>query len=44
MGESSTAANVLAVLSALEQTLPRFGFPVEPGSGVAAAERVFAAR
>ncbi len=42
MGESSTAANVLTVLSALESLLPRFGFPVEAGAGVAAAQRVLA--
>jgi alanine-glyoxylate transaminase/serine-glyoxylate transaminase/serine-pyruvate transaminase len=43
MGESSTAANVLLVLSALERVLPRCGHKVDPGAGVAAAERVFAA-
>ncbi|MCX8071037.1 MAG: alanine--glyoxylate aminotransferase family protein [Candidatus Binatia bacterium] len=43
MGESSTAANVLAVLSALERVLPRFGFAVKAGESVAAAERVLAA-
>ncbi|GBD25634.1 Purine catabolism protein PucG [bacterium HR30] len=42
MGESSTAANVLAVLSALECVLPRFGFRVEAGIAVAAAQRVLA--
>lgn len=37
MGESSTAANVLLVLHALERVLPRFGHSVEVGAGVAAA-------
>jgi alanine-glyoxylate transaminase/serine-glyoxylate transaminase/serine-pyruvate transaminase len=37
MGESSTAANVLLVLHALERTLPRFGYPLEIGAGVAGA-------
>ena len=39
MGESSTEANVLLVLSALERVLPRFGHAVEAGAGVAAAAR-----
>ncbi len=43
MGESSTAANVLLVLSALERVLPRCGHSVDSGAGVAAAERVYAA-
>jgi len=42
MGESSTAANVLLVLSALERVLPRHGHPVDVGAGVAAAERELA--
>jgi alanine-glyoxylate transaminase/serine-glyoxylate transaminase/serine-pyruvate transaminase len=42
MGESSTSANVLLVLSALERVLPRHGHPVEVGTGVAAAERELA--
>lgn len=42
MGESSTGANVLAVLSALESVLPRFGFSVGAGEGVAAAQCVLA--
>jgi alanine-glyoxylate transaminase/serine-glyoxylate transaminase/serine-pyruvate transaminase len=37
MGESSTEANVLLVLSALERLLPRFGYAVPRGAGVAAA-------
>jgi alanine-glyoxylate transaminase/serine-glyoxylate transaminase/serine-pyruvate transaminase len=41
MGESSTAANVLLVLSALERVLPRCGYSVEGGAAVAAAERVY---
>jgi alanine-glyoxylate transaminase/serine-glyoxylate transaminase/serine-pyruvate transaminase len=39
MGESSSEANVLLALSALERVLPRFGHAVEPGAGVAAAAR-----
>jgi alanine-glyoxylate transaminase/serine-glyoxylate transaminase/serine-pyruvate transaminase len=39
MGESSTEANVLLVLDALERLLPRFGHRVDAGAGVAAAER-----
>ncbi len=42
MGESSTAANVLLVLSALERVLPRCGHAVNAGAAVAAAERVYA--
>jgi alanine-glyoxylate transaminase/serine-glyoxylate transaminase/serine-pyruvate transaminase len=42
MGESSTAANVLLLLSALERLLPRFGFRVEPGAGVSAASTFLA--
>jgi alanine-glyoxylate transaminase/serine-glyoxylate transaminase/serine-pyruvate transaminase len=42
MGESSTAANVLLVLSALERVLPRCGHAVEAGAGLAAAQRVYA--
>ena len=40
MGESSTAANVLLLLSALEALLPTQGFEVPAGQGVAAASRV----
>lgn len=39
MGESSTEANVLLVLSALERVLPRCGHVVAAGAGVAAAAR-----
>jgi alanine-glyoxylate transaminase/serine-glyoxylate transaminase/serine-pyruvate transaminase len=42
MGEGSTAANVLLLLSALERVLPGCGHRVEAGAGVAAAERVYA--
>jgi len=42
MGESSTAANVLLVLSALERVLPPCGYAVEAGTAVAAAARVYA--
>jgi len=38
MGESSTSANVLAVLSALEQVLDGEGFEIAAGAGVAAAQ------
>ncbi len=37
MGGSSTAENVLLLLSALEKSLSREGFQTEPGAGVAAA-------
>jgi alanine-glyoxylate transaminase/serine-glyoxylate transaminase/serine-pyruvate transaminase len=43
MGESSSVANVLLVLSALERVLPRCGYGVDAGAAVAAAERVYAA-
>jgi len=42
MGESSTEANVLQLLSALERLLPRHGHRVSPGAGVAAASGVYA--
>ena len=42
MGESSTASNVLFVLSAMENLLPQLGFEVAVGSGVSEASRVFA--
>lgn len=42
MGESSTAANVLLLLSALERVLPRCGYSLIPGAALAAAERVYA--
>ncbi len=37
MGESSKAEYVLALLSALERSLPEFGYEVAAGAGVAAA-------
>jgi len=43
MGESSTEGNVLLLLSALERVLPRFGYLVEAGAGVAAAARALEA-
>ena len=42
MGESSTEANVLLLLSALDRVLPRCGYAVQPGVGVAAAARQLA--
>jgi alanine-glyoxylate transaminase/serine-glyoxylate transaminase/serine-pyruvate transaminase len=42
MGESSSEANVLLLLSALERVLPRFGHRVDAGAGVAAASRILA--
>jgi aspartate aminotransferase-like enzyme len=42
MGESSTAGNVLLLLSALERVLPRCGYNVTPGAALAAAERTYA--
>jgi alanine-glyoxylate transaminase/serine-glyoxylate transaminase/serine-pyruvate transaminase len=42
MGESSTEANVLLLLSALERLLPRCGYAVHAGAGVAAAARQLA--
>lgn len=43
MGESSSPANVLLVLSALERVLSRCGHTLEAGAAVAAAQRVYAA-
>jgi alanine-glyoxylate transaminase/serine-glyoxylate transaminase/serine-pyruvate transaminase len=43
MGESSTTANVLLVLHALERVLPRHGYAVTGGAAVDAASRVLAA-
>jgi aspartate aminotransferase-like enzyme len=43
MGHSSLAANVLAVLQALEQELASQGFRLDKGAGVAAADRVLGA-
>ncbi len=42
MGEASKEANVLLLLSAFERLLPRFGFEVGAGTGVAAASRSLA--
>lgn len=44
MGESSTAANVLVLLAALEELLPRFGFEVASGVGVSAASQTLTER
>ena len=41
MGENSTQANVLLLLSALESLLPRCGYEVPVGAGVSAASKVF---
>jgi alanine-glyoxylate transaminase/serine-glyoxylate transaminase/serine-pyruvate transaminase len=41
MGASSTRANVTRLLGAFERHLPKHGFAVPPGEGVAAAERVY---
>jgi alanine-glyoxylate transaminase/serine-glyoxylate transaminase/serine-pyruvate transaminase len=43
MGESCRESNVLSFLSALERILPGEGYEVALGSGVAAAQRSFAA-
>ena len=43
MGESSKAQYVLALLSAMEDILPRLGYEVPYGAGVAAASRSLAA-
>ncbi|MSP78828.1 MAG: alanine--glyoxylate aminotransferase family protein [Dehalococcoidia bacterium] len=42
MGENSTPANVLLLLSALEKLLPQNGYELAPGAGVAAASKVLA--
>ena len=42
MGDGSRAANVLLLLSALERILPKEGFEVANGAGVAAAQKVYA--
>ncbi|MBI2846882.1 MAG: alanine--glyoxylate aminotransferase family protein, partial [Chloroflexi bacterium] len=39
MGESSTARNILAVLSALEQLLRRQGFEMPEAAGISAAQK-----
>jgi alanine-glyoxylate transaminase/serine-glyoxylate transaminase/serine-pyruvate transaminase len=41
MGEGSTTANVLLLLSALERVLPECGHGIDAGAGVAAAESVY---
>jgi len=41
MGASSTRASVTRLLGAFERHLPKHGFAVPPGEGVAAAERVY---
>jgi alanine-glyoxylate transaminase / serine-glyoxylate transaminase / serine-pyruvate transaminase len=43
MGHSSTEANVLLILHALEKLLTRDGFKCEPGAGVSAANKVLKA-
>ncbi len=43
MGESSSAANILLLLSALERVLPACGYAVEAGASLAAAQRLYAA-
>jgi alanine-glyoxylate transaminase/serine-glyoxylate transaminase/serine-pyruvate transaminase len=42
MGESSSGANVLYLLGALEALLPKFGYEVATGAGVSAASKVLA--
>ena len=42
MGESSTVANLMILLTALEELLPTEGFEVSAGQGVSAASRVLA--
>lgn len=42
MGDSSTPGNVLTVLAALEEILPRVGFEAPVGAGVGAASRALA--
>jgi alanine-glyoxylate transaminase/serine-glyoxylate transaminase/serine-pyruvate transaminase len=43
MGTNSQAKNVLLVLAAIECVLRKFGAKITPGSGVAAAEAIYAA-
>jgi len=43
MGENATLSNVLTLLSALEEILPKEGYEVARGEGVAAAQRALAA-
>ena len=42
MGEASTGANLLLLLSALEEILPKEGYEVPGGAGVAAASKTLA--
>jgi aspartate aminotransferase-like enzyme len=42
MGESSKPEYILALLSALEEILPRNGFEVAQGAGAAAASKALA--
>jgi alanine-glyoxylate transaminase/serine-glyoxylate transaminase/serine-pyruvate transaminase len=41
MGESSTEANVLQLLTALERLLPRYGHRASSGAAVAAASAAY---
>lgn len=41
MGESSSVANILLLLSSLEDLLPKLGFNVAEGNGLKAASKVF---
>ncbi len=43
MGHNATPRSVFVLLSALERLLPRFGYEVPQGAGVAAAQRALAA-
>ncbi len=42
MGYSAQRGNIMLVLAALEESLRAQGYPVEPGSGTAAASKVYA--
>jgi alanine-glyoxylate transaminase/serine-glyoxylate transaminase/serine-pyruvate transaminase len=42
MGEASTGANLLLLLSALEEILPKESYEVPAGAGVAAASKALA--
>ena len=42
MGESSTASNVLLILSLLETMLPEEGFKIDQGKGISAASKMLA--
>ncbi len=41
MGHGSSRENVLTLLCALEELLPRCGHPVKPGEALVAAARVY---